>query len=70
MSLAGLWGLGVALVDGRLVSSHPTVLILACHWGFEPWFLSFLNVMNLGELLFVCSIDFLVVGLCGAQSTP
>ena len=37
--------------DGRLVSSHPVIHILACRWGFYPWFLSFLSVTNLGELL-------------------
>ena len=51
LSLAGPWRLGVALDDGRLVTSHPAVLILACRWGFEPWFLSFLSVTNLGEFL-------------------
>ena len=51
MSLAGPCRLGIALDDGRLVTSHPAVLILACRWGFEPWFLSFLSVTNLGELL-------------------
>ena len=49
MSFAGRWRLGIALVDGRLVSSHPAILILACRWGFEPWFLSFLSVTNLDE---------------------
>ena len=51
MSLAGPWRLGVALDDGRLVTSHPAVLILARRWGFEPWFLSFLSVTNLDKLL-------------------
>ena len=69
LSLVGPWRLGVALDDGRLVTSHPAVLILACCWGFEPWFLSFFSVTNLGELL-VCSIDFLVIDLCEAQSLP
>ena len=51
LSLAGPWSLGIALDDGHLVTSHPAILILACHWGFVPWFLSFLSVTNLGELL-------------------
>ena len=65
LSLAGPWRLGVALDDGRLVSPHPAVLILACHWGFDPWFMFFLSVTNLGELLLstvLTSCDWLVLG--------
>ena len=68
LSLAGLWRLGVALVDGRLVSSHPAVHILACRWGFYPWLLSFLSVTNLGELLLSAVSTFLWLACVGPRA--
>ena len=68
LSLAGPWRLGIALDDGRLVSSHPAVLILACRWGFEPWFLSFLSVTNLGELLLSAVSTFLWLACVGPRA--
>ena len=68
MSLAGPWRLGVALDDGRLVSSHPAALILACGWGFKAWFLSFLSVTNLGELLLFAVSIFLGLACVGPRA--
>ena len=69
LSLVGPWRLGVALDVGRLVISHPAVIFLLVIGGLCPGFYPS-SVWRTWTNLSGLQYRFVVVGLCGAQSTP